>query len=83
MVYIGMFFPVYLHAYKMLIHEGGRTGVFKTLSLHYMAPMARSIPNTHQYRYIAPGSLGKGFIAPWVPVYGVVCMLLQVWALLV
>ena len=52
MIQVWPFLPVNLDANKILVHQGGRLEVFKTLPLHDMAPMAGCIANAHNNRFI-------------------------------
>jgi hypothetical protein len=51
--------------------------------LHYVAPVASGVADAQKYWFVLFVGFHEGFLSPWIPVNGVVCVLEQVWALLV
>src|SRR2546430_8436427 len=82
-VYVGSFFTIYFNGDKMLIHQASYVFVLEGFALHDMAPVAGRVANTEQDGFILLLRLLQGFFAPWVPIYGVVGMLQEVWTCLV
>ena len=67
----------------MLVHDGGDLFVLKGFALHDVAPVAGGVADAEQDRFVLHFCLVQGFLAPWVPVYRVVCVLQQIWTRLV
>src|SRR6266480_7181664 len=82
-VYIWSFFTIYFNRDKMLIHEASDVFILEGFALHDMAPVAGRVANTEQDGFVLLLRLLQGFFAPWVPIYGVVRVLQEVWACLV
>src|SRR6266478_5381451 len=59
----------------MLVHDGGDLFVLKGFALHDVAPVAGGVADAEQDRFVLHFCLVQGFLAPWVPVYRVVCVL--------
>src|SRR5205807_10193645 len=82
-IYVGSFFTINFNRNKMLIHQASDVFVLEGFALHDMAPVAGRVANTEQDGFVLLLRLLQGFFAPWVPIYGVVGMLQEVWACLV
>src|SRR6266702_7346536 len=82
-IYIGSFFTIYFNGDKMLIHHVSDVFVLEGFALHDMAPVAGRVANTEQDGFVLLLRLLQRFFAPWVPIYGVVGMLQEVWTCLV
>ena len=67
-----------LDGHDPLVHLGGDVGVLEGLVLHHVAPVARGVADAHEHRLILGPGLGEGFLAPGVPVHGVLRVLKQV-----
>src|SRR5947207_4658318 len=80
---VGSFFTIYFNGDKMLIHQASYVFVLEGFALHDMAPVAGRVANTEQDGFVLLLRLLQGFFAPWVPIYGVVGMLQEVWTCLV
>ena len=70
-VNIGTFFPVYLDGNKIAVQDLRDLLIFKTLMRHHMAPVAGTVTDTQEYRFIFPLCLFKCFCSPRIPVYRV------------
>jgi len=63
-----------------LVHQTGNLGIFKTLVLHHMAPVTRTVPDGEKDRpLVSPRSLNRR-ITPRPPIHRIPGMLQQVWA---
>ena len=80
MIQVRPLLSVYFNADKMFIHELGNLHIFEALMFHDMAPMTGSISNTDQNRFIFRLGDFQCLITPWKPVYGIICMLQEIWA---
>jgi hypothetical protein len=67
--------PINLNIHKMAIHVLCRLGVGEGFVLHYVAPMAAAIANADKHQLFFGFGFIKGFIAPWVPIHRIRCML--------
>ena len=83
MVYVGVLFTIYFYTDEVFVHICGYFCIFKAFPLHYMAPVTGRIANTYDYRFLFGFCTLKGRIAPGIPVYRVVRVLLQIRTLLV
>ena len=72
LVKIGPFFTINLDTDKIFVEERCDKGVFKTFSLHDMAPMASGIPNAQKDGFVTGLGLGKGLLAPRKPIHRIV-----------
>src|SRR5437763_16262392 len=66
---------VYFDRHKILVHDGRNLLVLKGFALHDMAPVTGRVANAEQDWLVFLLSLLQSFFTPWVPIYGVVCML--------
>ena len=78
MVEVGALLAVYLNARKVGVEVGGDFRIFKYLVRHHMAPMAGRVANGHQKPLTLSGSAFNRLVAPFVPVHGLVGVLLKV-----
>jgi hypothetical protein len=62
----------------MVIHDFGRFKVFKTLVLHYVAPMAGAVADAYQNQFIFCLGPLPGGVAPFLPSYWIEGVLKQV-----
>ena len=67
----------------MLIHQASDVFVLEGFALHDMAPVAGRVANAEQNWFIFPSCLLQGLLAPRIPIYRVVCVLLQIWTRLI
>ncbi len=83
LVEIGPFFAVDLDVDEMLVHHPGGLGILEGFMGHDVAPVAGGVADGEQNRFVFPASPLQGFLAPRIPVHGVVGVLLKVRARLV
>ena len=69
---LGPFVPVDLNGDKAVVDDGGDFGVFVALTVHDVAPMAPYCSDVEEYGLILSGGEEEGFVAPGVPVDGLV-----------
>jgi len=50
---------------------------------HDMAPVTRGIADREKDRFVFPTRLRERVLAPWIPIYRIMCVLKKVWRLLV
>jgi hypothetical protein len=67
----------------MLIHHRGGASSSNDFMLHHMAPVTRGVSNAHQHGFIFRTGFLKGFFSPWIPIYGIVRVLKEIWRRLV
>ena len=71
-VNLGPFVPVDLNGDEAVVDNGGNFGVFVTLAVHDVAPMAPYCSDVEEYGLVLSGGELKGLVAPRVPVDGLV-----------
>jgi hypothetical protein len=69
------FFTVYFYAYKRTIEKVGYLLVFKGFFLHNVAPVACRVAYGDKDWFVLVLGFLECFLAPWVPVYGVIGVL--------
>ena len=77
-VEVRSYLTVHFDTNEFLIEYICRFGIFKGLVAHHMAPMTGSIANTEKNGLILVARSLNGLIPPWVPVNGIVLVLLKV-----
>ena len=77
-IYVRSFLSIYLDGYENLVYETGHLFIFKGLPLHYMAPMTGGVSNREKHRFVFFPGFVKGFVTPWVPVYGIIGVLEEI-----
>jgi sorbitol-specific phosphotransferase system component IIBC len=61
-----------------MVHDFGGLVVFEALFFHHMAPMASAVANAHPYQFVLSLGLLPSFLAPGLPINGVIGVLLKV-----
>ena len=77
-VHVGTFLAVHLDRHEVVVHELGDDRVLEGFPLHDVAPVAGRVTDRKEDRFVFLAGLGEGFLAPRVPVDGVVRVLEQV-----
>ena len=75
---MGAFLFVHLNADKIAVQNRGNFFILKAFALHNMAPVASGITDAQKYGLIFSFCFLEGFLAPWIPVHGVVNVLKEV-----
>lgn len=73
---VGALFSVDLDTDEIFIKLFSQSLVLKDLMLHNVTPVARAVSYGDEYRFVLSLCALKGFVAPRVPVYGIVFVLL-------
>src|SRR5712691_3463278 len=79
---VGPFLAVDFDRHEVFVHHPRDLVVFKRLALHHMAPMTGRITDRQEERLILARGPLEGFLAPRIPVHGIVSVLEQVGTLL-
>src|SRR5262245_37623435 len=77
-VYVGVLFAIHFHADEIFIEGRTHFVEFKALLLHHVAPVTSRVADGEKYDLVLALRPFEGFLTPWVPVYGVMGMLLEV-----
>ncbi len=77
------FFSIHFDTYKIGIKKIGNILIFKGFVRHHVTPVTSGIPNGKKNRFIFFFGKRQSFISPWIPVYRIISMLLQIWAFFV
>ena len=80
LVQIGTFLTVDLNADEQVIHQGRDLFVLKRLTLHYMAPVTGRVTDTQENRFVLAFCFLKCFVAPGMPIDGIMRVLKQIGA---
>src|ERR1043165_6287667 len=78
-----MLFAIYFDADEVLVHVGGRVFVFEAFPFHNVAPVTGCIAYRDDYGFVLLLCSLECFIAPRVPIHGVVGMLQEIGTLFV
>ena len=78
LVEIGPLLAVDLDADVVGVHQVGDGRIFKTFVLHHVAPMTRAVADREKDRPVERAGRFKRFGPPWVPIDGIVSVLLQI-----
>jgi hypothetical protein len=68
MIKVWAFFPVYLDAYKIAIHEMGCRRIFKTFFFHHMTPMTSRISNAYKNGFVLLSCFCQSLFRPGKPI---------------
>ena len=80
LVEVGPLLAVNLDVHEQAVHDGGDGGVFEALAFHHMAPVAGGVADGEEDGAVLLAGELEGVWAPFVPVNGVVGVLLEVGA---
>ena len=78
LVDIGSFLAVDLDADDELVLQRGDLIVLEGFTLHHVTPVAGGVAHADQDRFVFRPSASPGFIAPWIPIHGIVGVLQEV-----
>src|SRR5216683_6201024 len=67
-----------LHVHEVPVHHFRDLWILERLVLHHVAPVTRGIADREEQRLVLGPGLREGFVAPRVPVHGIVGVLEQV-----
>ena len=78
LVNVRPFLPIDLDRDEVLIEESGDLGIFKTLSLHHVAPVAGSVSDRQKDRLVGFPRQLESLVTPGKPIHWIVLVLQQV-----
>src|ERR1700730_11947113 len=73
---IGTFFAIYLYGHERAVDHFGDVFAFERFALHHVTPVAGGIADREEDRLVLAPGLLEGFVAPRIPVDGIMCVLL-------
>ena len=76
-------FTIHFDRDEMFVQHASHVLVFEGLALHHVAPVTGGITDGEEYRLIFFAGFLARFLAPRIPIHGIVGVLQQVWTLLV
>ena len=82
-IHVGSLLAIHLDAHEVLVHDARDPGVLERLPLHDVAPVTGGVADGEKYGFVLGPGTGERFLAPGVPVDGVVSVLEEIGARLV
>ena len=82
-VHVGTFLAVHLDRHEGVVHELGDGRILEGFPLHHVAPVAGRVADGKEDGLVFLARLGEGFLAPRIPIDGIVRVLEQVGRFLV
>jgi len=80
---VGALLAVDLYRDEMVVEELGDRGILERLAFHHVAPVAGRVADREKNGFVFAGGFGEGFIAPGIPIDGVLGVLQEIGALFV